>query len=462
LGTANPRLIDVFGAEFTQDDVDFAIPRLEQDIPLYVDPFLLWASEKPEYKHWHAAIVDFCHRVATLSVRAPAEAKRLLAGCREEAALGLGYGARSRNGRSVGPTLVASIVQAHQEVPQLRQGTLRHLEELQLVIPKFAEDMVSDVSTAIVKPLLLDFTVQICAHLKIPTRLARVREVFDPRKGVWVPPAERPLPFNPVTGLPLLLVSLDLLRHLPWINYGNYFRAAYSPRVALAGPSRGKKLNVGKAEVLEFNARNYVEIERYVSEREALKRECEPDPLFKPLATNTIKAKIAEIKTLPTGKAGGVDRRYEDLIHDVLASAFFPALEFAESKVRTISGAHIRDLIFYNDGKTAFWKDLRERYDARQPVFELKNVAKLETEHVNQLHRYLDEEFGRFGILVTRNPVPPAVQQNIVDLHSSKRTMILCFDDRDIEFVVALLESGRDATDICKRKYIELTRLLPK
>jgi len=39
--TANPRLIDVFGSAFTQDDVEFAIPRLQEDIPLYVDPFLL-------------------------------------------------------------------------------------------------------------------------------------------------------------------------------------------------------------------------------------------------------------------------------------------------------------------------------------------------------------------------------------------------------------------------------------
>lgn len=462
MGTANPRLIDVFGAEFTQEDVDFAIPRLEQDIPLYVDPFLLWASDSPEYMHWHSVIVEFCHRIAVLSIRAPDEARRLLSGCREDASLGLGYGARSRNGRSVGPALIDAIVQAHQDVPQLRQGSLRHLEELQLIVPRFAEDMVSDVSTAVIKPFLLDFTVKTCAQLRIPTRLARVREVLDPQRGVWVPPAERPLPFNPVTGLPLLLVPLDLLRHLPWINYSNYFRAAYSPRVALAGPNRIKRVNVGKAEVLEFNARNYVEIERYVSEREALKGQCKPDPLFQPLATSAIKTRIAEIKTLPTGKSAGVDRRYEDLIHDVFASAFFPTLEFAESKVRTISGAHIRDLIFYNDGKTEFWRDLRERYAVRQPVFELKNVAQLETEHVNQLHRYLDEEFGRLGVLVTRNPVPKAVRQNIVDLHSSKRTMILCLDDRDVELIEALLESGRDATDICKRKYIELTRLLPK
>lgn len=50
---ANPRLIDVFGVHFTQEEVDFAIPKLHEDIPLYVDPFLLWASEKANYRVLH-------------------------------------------------------------------------------------------------------------------------------------------------------------------------------------------------------------------------------------------------------------------------------------------------------------------------------------------------------------------------------------------------------------------------
>jgi hypothetical protein len=106
--------------------------------------------------------------------------------------------------------------------------------------------------------------------------------------------------------------------------------------------------------------------------------------------------------------------------------------------------------------------DLRDRYEARQPVFELKNVAALDSEHVNQLFRYLDTEFGRLGILVTRNPTPSSVQKNIVDLHSSKRVAILSINDRDIELMLSLLDSGRYPTDVLKKAFIDFTRLLPK
>jgi len=43
--TVNPRLIDHVDVAFTQDDVPFAIPHLEEDIPLALDPFLLWSSD---------------------------------------------------------------------------------------------------------------------------------------------------------------------------------------------------------------------------------------------------------------------------------------------------------------------------------------------------------------------------------------------------------------------------------
>ena len=36
-----PRLNDYHGILLLQDKVDYAIPFLDEDIPLYVDPFLL-------------------------------------------------------------------------------------------------------------------------------------------------------------------------------------------------------------------------------------------------------------------------------------------------------------------------------------------------------------------------------------------------------------------------------------
>ena len=152
----NPRLIDVFGSSFTQDDVDFAIPRLDEDIPLYIDPFLLWVSEKPDYRDLHQRLIGFFHVVAEKVVDHDAKrAARLLAGCEEQPALGLGYASGSKRGSNIGPKLIAEILRVHRDVPQLRNGRMRHMEELQLVVPGMAEDRISDTAAAVLKDFFM-------------------------------------------------------------------------------------------------------------------------------------------------------------------------------------------------------------------------------------------------------------------------------------------------------------------
>lgn len=457
---ANPRLIDVFGLTFSQDDVGFAIPKLDEDIPLYVDPFLLWNSAEPEYRQLHDLLLRFFGLVRQQILDGHIEkAATLLSGVSEPRELGLGYASGSKQGNNIGPQLIAGIMQAFASIPQLAAGEMRHLEELQLVVPNLAEDRISDTSVSILQRFFLNYTARQVRDHAIPSREFRLRNCFDFDAGIWRPSDVTPLPYDPRTGQPILLAPLDLLRHLPWINYESYYASAYSKRVLVPAQQQAR---IAKAAVLAYNARHYAEVERYVVEREHLGHECKPDPLFSPVSRHTLKDKFIKIRALPTGTAGGADRLYEDLLGVLLPSLFYPTLELAESRVRTISGAHIRDLIFYNDGKTQLWRDIRQQYDARQPVFELKNVQSLDPDHVDQLLRYLGDEFGRFGVLVSRNPAPASVLRNTVDLHSAKRIIVLCLDDRDLELMLALAESNRDPTEAIKKKYIDFTRMLPR
>jgi hypothetical protein len=101
-------------------------------------------------------------------------------------------------------------------------------------------------------------------------------------------------------------------------------------------------------------------------------------------------------------------------------------------------------------------------YNSQQLVFELKNVVAIEREHINQLHRYLKEEFGRFGVLVTRNPPPKAMKRNLIDLWAGRRVCIITLTDADLDQMVQLYESRqRDPVDVLKRNYVEFMRECP-
>ena len=211
---------------------------------------------------------------------------------------------------------------------------------------------------------------------------------------------EAQLPYNPIDGSPILLAPLALLRRLPWINYADYYKSTYS---RLVPPADRFGRSVPKEEVLAFNRANYQVIHGYVRGREEQADECKPDPLFIPLQLDTLRRKASELHLLPTGRTDNADKHFEDLAFDLLASLLYPELDLAGSEVRTIGGVHIRDIIFHNDGKTPFLLDLRDLYQARQVVIEIKNVLALETEHVNQLYRYLDGKEMAFGILLSRS-----------------------------------------------------------
>jgi hypothetical protein len=453
------RLIDAFDLTFTQDSVSFAIPHLEEDIPLYLDPFLLWSSGDAEYRQLHEQLVGFLAQFGQLALDGrESAAQQLLLTCEEPRELGLGYAQGSKRGSFIGPATAQMAVRLYIDTPQLHDERLEHIEELGLFLPRIAEDRISDLTACVLREFLVRFTEEQARIHGVPSLRFRIPPVWDSEVGEWRTGLTAHLPYHPDTQSPLLFAPLDLLRHLPWINYPDYYKSYFSRHVLPAKPQRGQ---IAKAEVLAHNRANYKSVERYVEHKEKTAALAKPDPLFEPLALSTIQRKVKLLNKLPTG-AGETARTYEELVHDILASALYPELGFADSQVRTDSGAHIRDLLFYNDGKLEFTRDLREQYGARQLVFELKNVANLEPEHVNQLYRYLDGDFGRIGVLVSRTEPPRAVRRNIVDLHSSKRTAVVCLTDADLELMFRMLEARRRPIEVIKKKYVEFVRTLPK
>lgn len=122
----------------------------------------------------------------------------------------------------------------------------------------------------------------------------------------------------------------------------------------------------------------------------------------------------------------------------------------------------IRDLIFYNNRSFDFLKDILDLYGSRQLVFELKNVREIEREHINQLNRYLNEEFGKFGVFITRNPLSKNIYKNTIDLWAGQRKCILALTDADLEMMVTVFESKqRLPIEVLKRAYVNFTRACP-
>ena len=146
----------------------------------------------------------------------------------------------------------------------------------------------------------------------------------------------------------------------------------------------------------------------------------------------------------------------------VLASMLYPQLDFAKEQSRTDSGVLIRDLIFYNNRSHNFLAQLYDEYGCKQIVVEMKNVQTIEREHINQLNRYLNDEFGRFGIIFTRNSIPKHIRRNLTDLWAGQRKCILVANDSDLALMREVYESkNRYPIEVVQKLYIEFSRALP-
>ena len=237
----------------------------------------------------------------------------------------------------------------------------------------------------------------------------------------------------------------------------DYFKD-YCPKDRVAGPN--EPIDIVK--ILRFNRDNYGMVHDYILAKERRQTDCLNDPLFRQIPVVSARRKLKSILSLPSGKNNKADRKYEDYVSQLLSSLLYPHMDFAATQSRTISGALIRDLVFYNNANIDFLSELLTDYDAKQLIFELKNVAAIEREHINQLNRYLDSGLGKFGVFVTRRELPKAMYRNTIDLWSGQRRCIIVLNDEDLRLMVEVFESKqRDPVEVIKKRYVEFRRDCP-
>lgn len=452
-----PRLNDYNDLPFTQDEVDFAIPFLDEDLPLYVDPFLLWKSPSQQDQSLHLSLLNAFNWLGRLAERnREDEAISQLIIASECAEAGLGH-SRTRRGKRFGQKVAKDILALFQRLPHAQADGFAHVEEIQLYVDSVSKDRISDLACSFLKSFLLDFTIDQCVKHGIPREAVTIENIYNLRTQTFANESVA-LPVNPVTKQPVLLIPKRWLRFVPWIGYDDYYKNAFVED-ALTNENVPRE----HVAILTYNRSHYDVVRAYIREKERTAADCKNDPLFSPIPILSAKRKLAMIRALPSGKTDNADKKYEDAVCQLMASLLYPYLDFAAEQSRTDSGVLIRDLIFYNNRSVDFLKDIHQDYGSRQIVMELKNVKAVEREHINQLNRYLNEHFGQFGILVTRNRLPAAMFRNTVNLWAGQRRCLISLTDEDLALMVDIFENKqqRHPIEVIKKKYVEFMRACP-
>jgi hypothetical protein len=452
-----PRLTDFHGIYKSQSDIDFAIQFFDEDIPLYVDPFLLWKSPSQQDQALHTAITNsFNHLNYLIKKNRTDDAIATLIAISECQEVGLGV-SKTRKGVKIGQRQAEQILQLFSEIPEYSQFGFTHFEVIQLYISGVSKDRISDIACNYIKSFLIDYTIEQCESLAIPIEGVILDSIYNYKKYSLDFNQKVYLPVNPINKEPIIFTPKRWLRFNPWINFEDYFQS-YCPRDEIFNPDEPQE----RVKVLNYNRDHYGVVQGYIEYKTRNIDDCTNDPLFSQIPTLSAKRKLDQIIKLPTGKEDGADLKYEELSASLLSSLFYPHLDFAQTQSRTESGRHIRDLIFYNNRDVDFLDEIFSDYGNRQLVIEMKNVKIIERDHINQLNRYLQPGFGSFGVFLTRHELPKAMYQNTIDLWSSHRKCIIALTDEDLILMVQVYESKQRAPiEVLKKKYVEFRRSCP-
>ena len=163
-----PRLTDYHGILLSQAEADFAIPFLDEDIPLYLDPFLLWRSPSQQDNALHTALINSFNHLGYLEKQGQhREATNVLSALSECDEVGFGH-SHTREGHRIGNSTAAEILDLFRTVPEYQQRGFVHFEEIQFFVDHISRDRISDIACNLLKSFLVDYTIQQCAGHRIP------------------------------------------------------------------------------------------------------------------------------------------------------------------------------------------------------------------------------------------------------------------------------------------------------
>lgn len=352
---------DVFCVE--QDVLDahgaFNI-ALVNDLPLFVDPFLLFDSEQPEIRALHEEIIKYL-----VFVRDRAQADELTEGAvsqwllfREVKQNWLGFSRQGNSGTGLGKHFAEALARNFKRVfrnfgeETMTRGS--HLEKLGLLSGGVGRDHLSDFTTNLIKGYLLKYTEEFATrHLK-PEQLKRVhveRVSFDYDKRRWQS-GHFTLPWH--EGDYVILTPCEILtRDEAWINQGDMLNQFFQLRTSL--PDEHLRAQVNDHFLQQINAKSTQE-ERKTAALRTIEQ-------FTELIDHYIRWKeehASEAHAVSTQKVQETHRLFVEnirtLVLDHLAGTeFYERGDSYEEALQRVK--YLKHVIENNDGYRVFYVD---------------------------------------------------------------------------------------------------------
>ena len=427
------------------------------DVPLFVDPGSLRLLDTDWGAECRSVIQNFFDCVLhEISVGNDSRARGLLAQLREpnETHLGLSYG-RSQ-GRALGTDSAIQVWDALRTSAAVQSGLISDLEDTILMVPGIGADIISDITTNLIRLQLIHYTEAMCAYYGISTQRVGSGPLWDPISQSWTNDHVN----QPLTRYGrLLLIPKSLVRLKPDYDPGEYYRnylledlrdrelqeGGDLVKLLKSGERRvyikhlKEKYGEGKHAIVSLTQSNPSALDRYRQHR----RVNSSRPLsHEEMATAADGALpdwnrlLNDVLATPQGWEDA--DTYHERVERLLTAIFDGNLSFPEKEKKIHNGRKRIDIQYTNSAGDGYFKWAGDHSPAPYVFVECKNYARdIANPELDQLSGRFSPRRGRLGLLVCRAfDDKTRFMQRCRDTADDDRGFIIVLDDEDLKKMV--------------------------
>jgi hypothetical protein len=456
------RVSGYFGLRRNQSELDFVDVDVWGDTPLFISPGALRQSES-EWAHQCIYVLQNYMETVLEAVREGDEGRALslLSYLREPNETHLGLSKGKAKGHAIGDEYAQTLLKALAESSAGRSGLIQDLEDTVLLVDGIGSDLISDITTNIIRGPLIEYTEEICESFDIPMVSRTDQPVWDTESRSW----EFPRVELPLANGPLILIPKFLVRRR--VDSPGLFRDYLFDFIAereLQNPNSEfvRVLKNGTRAVDRTALRNQYRgkgaIEKAIAADPGLHSKYKQAKLNGPksssnslallTATNGLLPDLDKLfeglKAIPPGNEHF--NQYEVAIDRLIGALFSSVLRFPSRQQKENNGRKRIDIVWTNDAKAGFFAWLKGVCSAHYVVCECKNYGEeIANPDFDQLAMRFGPSQGMFGLLVCRkiNDKEIAFQRARDILHQDKK-YIIPIDDDDLKDLVEAAKEGAD------------------
>jgi hypothetical protein len=414
-----PRFSEFFNLGLSQHQLDFVDINNECDTRVYVDPYAIeirddiWAADASEHIR-----VFFLEVLAALKDGDDERAMGLMGHLGEPRETFLGVSTGEPKGRGVGRLQALQLIASIRQSKAFSSGLLSDLSEMSLYVEGIDRDKISDLTTNIIRFLLVEYTQQQCEILGIPIRAYSGPPGWDKNRRNWLSKMVD-LPF--IDNSPVILIPKYIVRRKLSLDSQEFYNKQITDFLvsenlransSLVQTIKGQQ-KVFKGDVRKENpkTKNYVadmvaahpellEIYKNIAKRQKIITSFNDNDPSINVVCNTLADIFANI---PAGAQHAED--YHLLAMGTLTAIFHPDLIMPHKEWEIHGGRKRIDLVYTNAADTGFFAQRRDdrNLNANTVIVECKNYSNdIANNEVDQLLGRFDNNRGKFGILTCR------------------------------------------------------------